>query len=262
MHIFTKKKGMKGNALITGATSGFGEAIARKLAEEGYNLIICGRRQERLVSLEEQLRHQYQCEIVSLAFDIRNRKGVEMAFSDLPDQWKDIDVLINNAGLALGLSKIQDGDTDDWDTMIDTNVKGLLYITRLVTPGMVSRKKGHIINIGSIAGKEVYPNGNIYCATKHAVDALTKAMRIDLVEAGIRVTQIAPGAAETEFSQVRFKGDADRAKQVYNGFTPLFAEDIAEITGFILSLPPHVNINDLTVMPTAQPNAGIIYRKM
>jgi 3-hydroxy acid dehydrogenase / malonic semialdehyde reductase len=253
---------MKGNALITGATSGFGEAIARKLAKEGYNLIICGRRLERLVSLEKQLRQQYQCEIVSLAFDIRNRKGVAMAFSSLPDQWKDIDVLINNAGLALGLNKVQDGDPDDWDTMIDTNVKGLLYITRMIAPGMVMRRKGHIINIGSIAGKEVYPNGNVYCATKHAVDALTKAMRIDLVEAGIKVTQIAPGAADTGFSFVRFKGDAERAKQVYKGFTPLFAEDIAEITNFVLSLPPHVNINDLTVMPTAQATSGLIVRNI
>jgi len=243
---------MKKTILITGATSGFGKAIASRFAKEGNDLIITGRREALLTEFSADLRKDYGVEVLSLCFDVRMKEEVELAISSLPDEWKEIDVLVNNAGLAVGLNPIQDGVIDDWERMIDTNVKGLLYMTRFVSPLMVSRKKGHIINIGSIAGKEVYPMGNVYCGSKFAVDAITKGARIDLVQYNIKVTQVAPGAADTEFSIVRFKGDKERAGSVYNGFTPLNAEDVAEVVWYVTTLPAHVNINDLVIMPTAQ----------
>lgn len=241
--------------LITGATSGIGRAIAVKFAEQGNRLIISGRRQNRLDDLQKEILSFGKSEVKSLCFDIRQKEAVYAAIDSLPKEWKEIDILVNNAGLASGLSPIQEGDIDDWEKMIDTNIKGLLYITRKVAPLMIARQKGHIINIGSIAGKEVYPKGNIYCATKHAVDALTKAMRIDMLQDGIKVSQIAPGAAETEFSRVRFHGDEERASKVYQGYQPLTAEDIAETAFFIANLPPHVNISDLMIVPTSQASA-------
>ncbi|MDD2345435.1 MAG: SDR family oxidoreductase [Bacteroidales bacterium] len=241
--------------LITGATSGIGRAIAVKFAEQGNRLIISGRRQNRLDELQKEILSFGKSEVKSLCFDIRQKEAVYAAIDSLPKEWKEIDILVNNAGLASGLSPIQEGDIDDWEKMIDTNIKGLLYITRKVAPLMIARQKGHIINIGSIAGKEVYPKGNIYCATKHAVDALTKAMRIDMLQDGIKVSQIAPGAAETEFSRVRFHGDEERASKVYQGYQPLTAEDIAETAFFIANLPPHVNISDLMIVPTSQASA-------
>ena len=247
-------------ALITGATSGIGKASAIKFAQNGYNLILTGRRKERLESLSKELIEEYSIEVLILNFDIRERKEVESHIQSLKEPWVNIDVLVNNAGLAAGLNTFQDGSIDDWETMIDTNVKGLLYISKFVSLRMIQNGKGHIINIGSIAGKEVYPNGNVYCATKHAVDALTKAMRIDMVKHGIKVTQIAPGAVETEFSMVRLKGDAEKAAGVYNGFEPLHPEDIADVVYYVTTLPSHANINDLLIMPTAQANATTIFR--
>jgi len=244
--------------LITGATSGIGLACAKIFAENGHNLIITGRRADRLSKISKELSHNYSVKILSLHFDVRDNKAVQQVIANLPEEWSKIGILINNAGLAVGLNTIQEGDIDDWERMIDTNIKGLLYVTRAVLPGMVERKKGHIINIGSIAGKEVYPNGNVYCATKHAVDALTKGMRIDTVKYGIKVTQVAPGAVETEFSVVRFKGDKEKADNVYKGFEPLHPEDIAAVTYFATTLPAHVNINDMVVMPTAQASATIL----
>ena len=246
-------------ALITGATSGIGEAAAMKFANEGWNIIITGRRSDRLELLADKLRST-SIRVLPLAIDVRDRHEVEIYLGRLPSEWRDVDVLINNAGLAAGLSPIQEGDIDDWERMIDTNVKGMLYVTRAIAPGMIDRKQGQIINIGSIAGKEVYPNGNVYCASKHAVDAISKAMRIDMLPYNIRVTQICPGAVETEFSLVRFHGDQQRADQVYDGFENLVAEDIAECIWFCVSRPPHVNINDMIVMPTAQAN-GMLFHK-
>lgn len=248
-------------ALITGASAGFGKATAELFAANGWNLIICGRRKVRLDVLERQLKEKFGVDVLSLSFDIRNNDEVKKAIASLSGKWTSIDLLLNNAGLASGLSTIQEGNIDDWEQMIDTNVKGLLYMTRCVAPLMTERKQGHIINIGSIAGKEVYANGNVYCATKHAVDALTKAMRIDLLPHNIRVTQIAPGMAETEFSIVRFKGDDERAKNVYKGLEPLRAEDIAETVWWVANRPAHVNINDIVIMPTAQANSTTVIRK-
>lgn len=238
--------------LITGATSGIGKAIAIRFAQEKCRLILCGRRTERLKELALKIETEYHTQTQILNFDIRKNSEVVSAIQSLKNEWRDIDVLVNNAGLASGLSTIQEGDLDDWEKMIDTNIKGLLYISRIVSGIMVERKKGHIINIGSIAGKEVYPNGNVYCATKHAVDALNKAMRVDLLPYGIKVTQIAPGAVETEFSIVRFHGDKEKADAVYKGYKPLSGEDIAETAFFVANLPEHVNINDLIIVPTAQ----------
>lgn len=243
-------------ALITGATSGFGRAIALKLAEHGWNVIITGRRSERLESLEKEITSVYETKVFSLNFDIRNRNEVHLAIASLPHDWKTIDLLVNNAGLASGLNPIQDGDINDWDLMIDTNVKGLLYVSKEIMPGMVERKKGHIVNIGSIAGKEAYAKGNVYCATKHAVDALSKSMRIDMLPYGIKVTAINPGAAETEFSIVRFKGDEKKANQVYQGYEPLKPEDIAEVVYFAVSRPAHVVLNDIIITPLAQANTS------
>lgn len=247
--------------LITGATAGIGEASAHVFAREGYNLILTGRREDRLEKLAEHLNDTYNIEIAILSFDVRNRQQVIENLEGLPEKWKMVDVLVNNAGLSQGLDPIQNGDVDDWETMIDTNIKGLLYVSRVVSNWMISNGKGHIINLGSIAGKEVYLNGNVYCATKHAVDALNKGMRVDLLSHGIKVTAIHPGAVETEFSEVRFKGDKDRAKKVYDGFEPLIAQDIAETIWFVASRPAHVNINDLVIMPTAQATATNIFRK-
>ena len=238
--------------LITGATSGLGAAIARKFAENGDHLILTGRRENRLDSITRELIKTYHVEILPLIFDVRKLKEVEDALEILPENWRNIDVLINNAGLAVGLDPIHEGVIDDWERMIDTNVKGLLYMSRVFVPLMVARKKGHIINIGSIAGKEVYPNGNVYCGSKFAVDAISKAMRIDLLPHHIKVTQVAPGAVHTEFSLVRFKGDQKRAEAVYNGFRPLIASDVADVVYYVTTLPEHVNINDLVIMPTAQ----------
>ncbi len=248
-------------ALITGATAGIGEACAELLAKNGYSLILTGRREERLQKLSARLIKEYGVKVYTLNFDVRNREDVENALTALPEEWKLIDVLINNAGLSQGLDPIHKGSTSDWDTMIDTNIKGLLYVSRVISDWMAERRSGHIVNIGSIAGKETYPNGNVYCATKHAVDSLNKAMRLDLLPYGIRVTGIHPGAVETEFSEVRFKGDKERAKKVYAGFEPLVAQDIAEAIWFALSRPAHVNINDLLIMPRAQANSTTIDRK-
>ena len=247
-------------ALITGATSGIGEACAKLFAREGYNLIITGRRAERLELLSKDLTKHYNIQVITSTFDIRDRTSVLNHLNNLPDNWKKVNVLINNAGLSQGLDPIEKGNLDDWDVMIDTNIKGLLYVTKVVSNWMIDNGKGHIINIGSIAGKEVYLNGNVYCATKHAVDALNKAMRVDLLPHGIKVTGIHPGAVETEFSEVRFHGDKERAKKVYDGFEPLNAVDIAETIWFAVSRPAHVNINDLVVMPTAQASASMIQR--
>jgi 3-hydroxy acid dehydrogenase / malonic semialdehyde reductase len=246
---------MSKTIFITGATSGFGRAMAILFAKNGYNVIINGRREERLVELESKIKSEHDVDVLKLPFDVRKREEVLLAISSLLDEWKKIDVLVNNAGLALGLSEIQNGNLDDWDTMIDTNVKGLLYVTKGVAPLMIERQSGHIINIGSVAGKEVYPRGNVYCATKHSVDALNKAMRIDLLPHNIKVTSINPGLAETEFSVVRFHGDTERAGQTYQGFIPLNADDIAEAAWFVVSRPAHVNINEMIITPTVQANS-------
>jgi len=247
-------------ALITGATAGIGEACAHTFAREGYNLILTGRRMQRLERLAQELNDKYNVEIAVSQFDVRSREQVVTNLEGLPAEWKQVDVLVNNAGLSQGLDPIDKGSYDDWDTMIDTNIKGLLYVSRVVSNWMITNGRGHIINLGSIAGKDVYPNGNVYCATKHAVDALNKGMRLDLLSHGIKVSAVHPGAVETEFSEVRFKGDKDRAKKVYEGFEPLIAQDIAETIWFVASRPAHVNINDLVVMPTAQAGATSIYR--
>ena len=243
-------------ALITGATSGIGREIARRFAREGIALILCGRRQDRLDALKAEL--SALTELHTLNFDVRNREEVSKSLASLPTEFTNISILINNAGNAHGLDPIDKGSPDDWDAMIDINVKGLLYVSRAVLPRMVEKAGGHIINIGSTAGKEVYPMGNVYCASKHAVDALNQAMRIDLNKHGIRVGSVNPGLVETEFSDVRFKGDSDRADSVYAGFQPLKPEDIADIVYFVISCPPHVNIADLVVMPTAQASSTIV----
>jgi len=248
-------------AFITGATAGIGNAIAKKLAENNFDIIITGRRGNILDALEKEIKQNYNVRALSLILDVRNREACKIAINKLPKEWKNIDILINNAGLAAGLGTIQEGEFDNWDKMIDTNIKGLLNISRLISPFMIEKKQGHIINIGSIAGKEVYPGGNVYCGTKHAVDAITKGMRIDMVPHNIKVTSINPGMVDTEFSIVRFDGDKEKAKQVYEGFTPLYADDIAEAILFAVTRPPHVNINDMIIMPTAQANAMVVERK-
>src|SRR5690606_25003609 len=245
-------------ALVTGASSGIGRACAVALAKEGYNIIACGRRKERLEVLKEELPENIGYKY--LVFDVRDKEAVYQAIDSLPEDWQNIEVLINNAGNAHGLDPIYEGDTEDWDAMMDINVKGLLYVSRKIIPGMVSRKSGQVINIGSTAAKEVYPNGNVYCASKHAVDALTKGMRLDLNPYGIKVMGIHPGAVETEFSLVRFKGDADRADTVYQGYEPLKAEDIADIVTFAVTRPPHVVMADVVIMSTAQASATLINR--
>jgi len=247
--------------LVTGATAGFGEAIAHEFAANQYNIIITGRREDRLGKVKTDLEKKYGVEVLALNFDVRKLDEVKKNLGNLPVKWQSIDVLVNNAGLASGLSSIQEGNIDDWEKMIDTNIKGLLYVTRAIAPIMIQNKKGHIFNIGSVAGKEVYANGNVYCATKHAVDALTKATRIDLLQHGIRVTGICPGMAETEFSIVRYHGDADKAKNVYKGVDALQAKDIAELVYFAASRPAHVNISDVVITPTQQATATYVVRK-
>lgn len=243
--------------LITGATSGFGMACARKFAANGYSLILNGRREDKLHALCAELENKHGSECTALPFDVRKKEQVFDAVNSLQEKWKAVDVLINNAGLALGRDLFQDAEMDDWETMIDTNLKGLLYVSRAVVPFMIERKQGHIINIGSIAGKEAYERGNVYCASKAAVDSLTKGMRLDLLSQHIKVTAIHPGAAETEFSLVRYKGATDKAEQVYDGYTPLGAEDVADIVYFTASLPKHVCINDLVVTPAQQANSFV-----
>lgn len=247
---------MSKTALITGATSGIGKATAQILAKNNYKIILCGRREDRMAELEKEL--SKLTAVHTLLFDVRDKKAVSESIASLPEAFSTIDILINNAGNAHGLDPIQNGDLDDWDAMIDINVKGLLYVSKAIIPQMIERKSGHIINIGSTAAKEVYPNGNVYCATKHAVDALNQGMRMDLNPFGIRVGAIHPGMVQTEFSEVRFKGDTDRAEKVYQGFTPLQPEDIADIIHFVVSRPYHVNIADLVVMSTAQASSTII----
>jgi 3-hydroxy acid dehydrogenase / malonic semialdehyde reductase len=247
-------------ALVTGATSGIGRATARILAKNNYKIIICGRRKDRLELLEKELSEI--TEVHTLEFDVRDKTAVFEQINSIPEAFSKIDVLVNNAGNAHGLDPIQNGNLDDWDAMIDINVKGLLYVSKAIIPQMIERKSGHIINIGSTAGKEVYPNGNVYCATKHAVDALNKSMKMDLNPYGIRVSAIHPGMVETEFSEVRFKGDKDRAANVYKGLTPLQPEDIADVIHFVVSRPTHVNISDLIVMATAQGSATIVNREV
>lgn len=250
----------KETVLITGATSGIGKATAALLAKQGFNLVLCGRRQERLEALQKQWK-QYTA-VHTLHFDVRDKEAVFKALKSLPDAFSQIDILINNAGNAHGSDPIHRGSTEDWEAMLDSNVKGLLYVSKAVLPQMVARNAGHIINIGSIAGKEVYPNGNVYCASKYAVDALTQGMRIDLNAHKIRVGAIHPGLVETEFSEVRFKGDTDRAAKVYQGFQPLTPEDIAEILHFVITRPFHVNLADVLVLPTAQANTMVIDKKV
>lgn len=246
--------------MVTGATSGIGEATALKLAGDGFDIIITGRRQDRLDALKKKIEENGD-RVLDCCFDVRDEADVNTVLGNLPPEWENIDVLVNNAGLAAGLEPVQQGDSVDWNRMIDTNIKGLLYVTRFISQRMIARKKGHIINIGSIAGKEVYPNGNVYCATKHAVDALTKGMRFDLLPYNIKVTQICPGAVETEFSIVRFHGDKTRADKVYEGYECLVADDVAECIRFVVSRPPHVNINDMVVMPTAQASASVFHKQ-
>lgn len=247
-------------AFITGASSGFGNAIARKFASNGYDIIINARRAEKLLALQEELSEKYNTKVLALPFDVQDKEIVFQAINGLPAEWKLIDVLVNNAGLALGRDYFDEASLDDWETMIGTNVSGLLYVSKAVVPFMTNRKSGHIINIGSTAGKEVYERGNVYCATKHSVDAITKAMRIDLLRHGIKVTAIHPGAAETEFSNIRFKGDTETAAKVYEGYQPLVAEDVADIAFYCTTLPDHVCINDLVVTCTAQANSFYTYK--
>jgi NADP-dependent 3-hydroxy acid dehydrogenase YdfG len=251
---------MRKTVFITGATSGFGEACAAIFASNRYNLILNGRRKERLEKLQEKLSLQYSIDCYLAPFDVQDKKAVFEAIEKLPEEWKKIDVLINNAGLALGRDMFDEADLADWDTMIDTNVKGLLYVSKAVLPYMIQSKRGHIINVGSVAGKEVYERGNVYCASKHAVDTISKAMRIDLLQHGIKVTAIHPGAAETEFSLVRFKGDEHSAKKIYGGLQPLSAADVAQIIFYTTTLPDHVCINDLVVTCVQQADSIYFYR--
>lgn len=248
-------------AFITGASSGIGKACAISLAEQGANLIISARRSNIIEKLEEEIREKFNVKVFGLKLDVKNRQEVEWAIDSLPEEWKNIDILVNNAGLAKGLSKIYEDDIDNWEEMIDTNVKGLLYITRTVVPGMVERESGHVINIGSTAGHEAYPKGHVYCATKHAVNAITKSLRIDVVDKNIRVSTVDPGAVETNFSNVRFLGDKDKAKSMYKGIIPLVAEDIADAVTFCATRPPHANIAEIIIMPTQQASAMVFHRK-
>ncbi len=247
-------------ALITGATSGIGKATAEIFAQHQINLILCGRRSDRLDALAKEL--EGSVKVHTLLFDVRERENIQELVQNLPAEWQDIDILVNNAGNAHGLDTIQEGNYKDWDAMLDINVKGLLYVSEAIIPQMIQRKTGHIINIGSLAGKEVYAKGNVYCASKHAVDAINQGMRIDLHAHGIRVSGIHPGLVETEFSEVRFKGDAEKAKQVYQGFSALQAQDIAEIIAFVVTRPAHVNIADLLVLPTAQATSYLVHKSL
>lgn len=253
---------MNKTVLISGATAGIGEACAIEFAQNSYNLVLTGRRIERLQQLKSKLEEEYKVAVHILNFDIRKQKEVQEAVASIPAEFRNIDILVNNAGLAAGVNPIDKGILSDWEQMIDTNVKGLLYLSKEIIPIFKKKKSGHIINIGSIAGKMAYPNGNVYCATKSAVQALSEGMRIDLLPYGVKVTIVAPGAVETEFSIVRLKGDVKAAKKVYNGFQPLEAKDIANVVYYTASLPAHMNINDVLVMPTAQANAYIYNKDM
>ncbi len=246
--------------LITGASSGIGRACARKFAEEGARLILTARRKDRLDELTDKIRNERNTDVYTVKLDVRDRKGVESAIASLPENWRDIDVLVNNAGLSRGLDKIHEGKLQDWEEMIDTNVKGLLYVSRAVIPGMVKRGRGTVINIGSIAGREVYQKGNVYCATKFAVDALTKGMRLDLVDTPIRVCTVDPGLVETEFSEVRFRGDTERAKNVYSGLVPLTGEDVADAVVFAASRPQHIQCAEILLLPTDQASPTVVNR--
>ncbi len=246
--------------LISGATAGIGQACAIEFAKKGYSLVLTGRRKSRLEDLKSMLEEDYSIKVHTLNFDIRNQVEVAESIASIPNDFRSVDILINNAGLAAGVNPIDQGDLADWEQMIDTNIKGLLYLSKEIIPILKEKKSGHIINIGSIAGKMAYPNGNVYCATKSAVQALTEGMRIDLLPYGIKVSQVAPGAVETEFSVVRLKGDLQAAKNVYRGYQPLVAEDIANVVAYISDLPPHMNINDILVMPTAQANAYVYHK--
>ncbi len=248
-------------ALITGATAGIGYETAKLLAQNNYQLILTGRRLERLVNLKQELESEFSCPALILNFDVRNREETLAAINSIPDEWRKIDLLFNNAGLAAGFDPINTADIDDWEQMIDTNIKGLLYMTRIISPWMIERRSGHIINMSSIAGKEAYPNGTVYCGTKSAVEAISKAMRIELLPYGIKVSTISPGAVETEFSTVRFHGDTERAAKVYEGLVPLSARDIAETILFVVSRPAHVCIDDVLIMPHRQASARDFYRK-
>lgn len=252
---------MKRIILITGATSGIGKACAKIFAANGDNLIITGRRKERLEGLKAELEKEYKTKVLCLSFDVQIKKDVDEAIQSLPGEWRNIDVLINNAGLALGRDLFNDADMDDWETMINSNIKGLLYVSKAVLPSMIASKKGHIINLGSIAGDDVYERGNVYCATKSAVEAISRAMRIDLLPHGIKVTNIKPGAVETEFGIVRFKGDEEKAAGTYKGYQPLVADDVAESIFYCTTLPAHVCINELTITCTAQANGIYSYKK-
>ncbi|MEL6533846.1 MAG: SDR family NAD(P)-dependent oxidoreductase [Bacteroidota bacterium] len=247
---------MSKTVLITGATSGIGKATAILLASQGFSLILCGRRKERLMELEEEL--STKTKVRTLSFDVRDRDKVFDTLKDIGE----VDVLINNAGNAHGLAPLHEGDVDDWEAMMDINVKGLLYVTKAISPGMVSRKSGHIVNIGSIAGKEAYPGGNVYCASKHAVDAINNSLRMELHSYGIRVSAINPGLVETEFSEVRFKGDTAKAQKVYDGFDPLTAQDIAETIAFVITRPAHVNLSDIIIFPTAQAASTMVHKEV
>ena len=251
---------MRKTAIVTGATSGIGRSVAIKLAENGYDLVITGRRTDRLAEVEKELRNA-GADVLSLGFDVSKYEEVKANLGMLSGKWAKIDLLVNNAGGALGKEPIQEGDVEDWDRMIDTNVKGLLYVSRTILPMMCRNNGGHIVNLCSIAGKQVYSEGNVYCASKHAVDAISKAIRIDALPYGVKVTNICPGAVETEFSIVRFHGDEEKAAATYKGFTPLTAEDIADTIYYCVSLPAHVCINDLTIMPTAQADSGHFFKK-
>jgi len=247
-------------ALITGSTSGFGKAIAGKFAANGYNIIITGRRNELLQEAAKDIQQKYSVKVLPLSFDVRNRNSVNLNLQNLPADWRNIEILVNNAGLALGKDYFDEADMEDWETMIDTNLKGLLYVSRAVLPYMIAAKKGHIINMGSVAAKEVYEKGNVYCASKHSVDAISHSMRIDLLRHKIKITAIHPGAAETEFSIVRFKGNTGSAKAVYEGYKALSAEDVSDVVYYCASLPEHVCINDLTITPTAQADAFYFHK--
>ncbi len=248
-------------AFITGASSGIGKACAFSLAEQGANLIISARRINLIEQMKEEIQSKFNVKVFTLKLDVKNKKEVNELINSLPEEWKSIDILVNNAGLAKGMNKIYEDDIDNWEDMIDTNIKGLLYVTRTVVSGMVERKSGHVINIGSTAGHEAYPKGHVYCATKHAVNAITKSLRMDVVDKNIRVSTVDPGAVETNFSNVRFFGDKEKAKNVYKGITPLVAEDVAEAVTFCATRPPHANIAEIILMPTQQASALVFHRE-
>lgn len=252
---------MNKTVLITGATAGIGHACAQLFAKEGYRIIITGRRAERLQALAEKLKNKYDVAVHALPFDVRDQLAVEKSIHSLPEEWKQVDILINNAGLAAGRDAIQDGKRTNWERMIDTNVKGLLYVSEQIMPQMIARKSGHIVNVSSTAGKETYPGGNVYCASKHAVEAITEGMRQDLLPHNIRVSRVSPGMVETEFSLVRFDGDKRAADAAYNGFEPLHPEDVADAIYYMVTRPPHVCVNDLVLLPTAQANSYLVHRE-